>query len=226
MPRHFTQGPPRNTNTRVSAAAHRLAGAAHQILERHLPEGSGWREWNNLWTAEEDRHGQVLHDYARDTRLLKQRRLEEMQFEYLRAGFHPQWDRDPYRVFATNAFALLGLRALGRALQPRQAHRRLAGAPGLVAAVATADPGALPIGELRLEAMVPGRDTIRAPLLISFSEQWVIANFDEVLNLLRHFGYDERIRALRSAPPAERPELWRSFWRDTDPNPATPENEI
>ena len=44
--------------------------------------------------------GQVLHDYARDTQLLNQRRLEEMQFEYLRAGFHPEWDRDPYRVFA------------------------------------------------------------------------------------------------------------------------------
>ena len=23
-----------------------------------------------------------------------------MQFEYLRRGFHPEWDRDPYRVFA------------------------------------------------------------------------------------------------------------------------------
>ena len=41
-----------------------------------------------------------LHDYARDTRILHQRKLEEMQFEYLRAGFHPEWDRDPYRVFA------------------------------------------------------------------------------------------------------------------------------
>ena len=66
----------------------------------YLGDESFWRSWNNLWTAEEDRHGQVLHDYTRDTRLLKQRRLEEMQFEYLRAGFHPAWDRDPYRVFA------------------------------------------------------------------------------------------------------------------------------
>jgi acyl-[acyl-carrier-protein] desaturase len=66
----------------------------------YLGDDSFWRSWNNLWTAEEDRHGQVLHDYARDTRLLNQRRLEEMQFEYLRAGFHPEWDRDPYRVFA------------------------------------------------------------------------------------------------------------------------------
>jgi acyl-[acyl-carrier-protein] desaturase len=72
----------------------------HRLLAVYLGDDSFWRSWNNLWTAEEDRHGQVLHDYARDTRLLHQRKLEEMQFEYLRAGFHPQWDRDPYRVFA------------------------------------------------------------------------------------------------------------------------------
>jgi acyl-[acyl-carrier-protein] desaturase len=72
----------------------------HRLLAVYLGDDSFWRRWNNLWTAEEDRHGQVLHDYARDTRLLNQRKLEEMQFEYLRAGFHPEWDRDPYRVFA------------------------------------------------------------------------------------------------------------------------------
>jgi acyl-[acyl-carrier-protein] desaturase len=72
----------------------------HRLLAVYLGDDSFWRRWNNLWTAEEDRHGQVLHDYARDTRLLDQRKLEEMQFEYLRAGFHPEWDRDPYRVFA------------------------------------------------------------------------------------------------------------------------------
>ena len=72
----------------------------HRLLAVYLGDESFWRSWNNLWTAEEDRHGQVLHDYARETRLLQQRKLEEMQFEYLRAGFHPEWDRDPYRVFA------------------------------------------------------------------------------------------------------------------------------
>src|ERR687895_2957653 len=72
----------------------------HRLLAVYLDDDSFWRSWNNLWTAEEDRHGQVLHDYARDTRLFDQRKIEEMQFEYLRAGFHPQWDRDPYRVFA------------------------------------------------------------------------------------------------------------------------------
>ena len=55
----------------------------HRLLAVYLGDDSFWRSWNNLWTAEEDRHGQVLHDYARETRLLNQRRLEEMQFEYL-----------------------------------------------------------------------------------------------------------------------------------------------
>jgi acyl-[acyl-carrier-protein] desaturase len=72
----------------------------HRLLAVYLGDESHWRSWNNLWTAEEDRHGQVLHDYARDTRLFDQRKLEEMQFAYLRRGFHPGWDRDPYRVFA------------------------------------------------------------------------------------------------------------------------------
>lgn len=72
----------------------------HRLLAVYLGDESHWRRWNNLWTAEEDRHGQVLHDYARDTRLFDQRKIEEMQFEYLRSGFHPKWDRDPYRVFA------------------------------------------------------------------------------------------------------------------------------
>lgn len=71
----------------------------HRLLAVYLGDDSFWRQWNNLWTAEEDRHGQVLHDYVRDTRILQQRKLEEMQFEYLRRGFHPEWDRDPYRVF-------------------------------------------------------------------------------------------------------------------------------
>ncbi|HXE57293.1 MAG TPA: acyl-ACP desaturase [Gemmatimonadales bacterium] len=71
----------------------------HRLLAVYLGDDSHWRAWNNLWTAEEDRHGAVLHDYARDTRLFDQRKLEEMQFSYLRNGFEPEWDRDPYRVF-------------------------------------------------------------------------------------------------------------------------------
>ena len=71
----------------------------HRLLAAYLGGDTFWSKWTNLWTAEEDRHGAVLHDYARDSRILDNPVLERMQFEYLRAGFNPDWDKDPYRVF-------------------------------------------------------------------------------------------------------------------------------
>jgi len=71
----------------------------HRLLAVYLGSTSFWSKWTNLWTAEEDRHGAILHDYSRDSRILDNPVLERMQFEYLKAGFEPSWDRDPYRVF-------------------------------------------------------------------------------------------------------------------------------
>ena len=71
----------------------------HRLLAVYLGSDSFWSRWTNLWTAEEDRHGAILHDYAHDTRILDNPVLERMQFEYLKAGFEPEWDKDPYRVF-------------------------------------------------------------------------------------------------------------------------------
>lgn len=71
----------------------------HRIISQYLGPFSFWSRWNNLWTAEEDRHGAVLHDYARESRVLDLPEMERMQFEYLRAGFEPAWSADPYRVF-------------------------------------------------------------------------------------------------------------------------------
>src|SRR5215218_5836997 len=71
----------------------------HRLLAAYLGGDTFWSKWTNLWTAEEDRHGAVLHDYTRDSRILDNPVLERMQFEYLKAGFEPAWDKDPYRVF-------------------------------------------------------------------------------------------------------------------------------
>jgi acyl-[acyl-carrier-protein] desaturase len=71
----------------------------HRLLAVYLGSDSFWSRWTNMWTAEEDRHGAVLHDWARDSQVLNAPVLEKMQFEYIRAGFEPSWDRDPYRVF-------------------------------------------------------------------------------------------------------------------------------
>jgi acyl-[acyl-carrier-protein] desaturase len=89
--------------TRVAIAINLLTEEGlphfHRLLAQYLGAESFWQKWTNLWTAEEDRHGVVLHDYARDSRVLDSPVLERLQFEYLRAGFDPAWDRDPYRVF-------------------------------------------------------------------------------------------------------------------------------
>lgn len=71
----------------------------HRLLATHLGDDSHWTNWNNLWTAEEDRHGAVLTDYMRDTGVVDQRTFEVLKFEYIKAGFQPEWDKDPYRVF-------------------------------------------------------------------------------------------------------------------------------
>jgi acyl-[acyl-carrier-protein] desaturase len=71
----------------------------HRLLAVYLGSDSFWSRWTNLWTAEEDRHGAVLHDYMHDSRILNSPVLEKMQFEYIKAGFEPAWDKDPYRVF-------------------------------------------------------------------------------------------------------------------------------
>ena len=61
----------------------------HRLLAKYLDENGYWSQWNYLWTAEEDRHGAVLHDYARDADLFDPLVIEKMQFAYLRDGFDP-----------------------------------------------------------------------------------------------------------------------------------------
>lgn len=61
--------------------------------------------------------------------------------------------------------------------------------------------------------------------LVSFSHSWVITNYAEMADLLRFFGHQPAIDSIKKAPAEERPALWLKFWRETDPDPGTPENE-
>lgn len=72
----------------------------HRLIAVYFGNRSPWSDWNNLWTAEEDRHGCALRDYVRDARLFDMGALERMQFQYIEAGFDPEWQQDPYRLLA------------------------------------------------------------------------------------------------------------------------------
>ena len=80
------------------------------------------------------------------------------------------------------------------------------------------------LGRLTITVGPPGSEK-RAVALVSFSRSWVLTNYDNLLSLLRFFGYDARLEQLRKAAPSERAALWRLFWVETDPVPNTPENE-
>ena len=84
-------------------------------------------------------------------------------------------------------------------------------------------PDSVSLGELRI--VVGSNPERSASALVSFTQAWVVTNFDEMLDLLRYFGHDERIAAMRKAPAGERARLWRDFYEATDPNTGTPENE-
>ena len=94
-----------------------------------------------------------------------------------------------------------------------------------VASIAVA-PDRLPVGQAELVTTpAGGGDTTRARFLVSFSNQWVITNFEEMLSLLRYFDRGEWVDSLRKASPEQRPTVWRAFWKATDPVAITPENE-
>jgi GWxTD domain-containing protein len=102
----------------------------------------------------------------------------------------------------------------------------LRGDTGLAAATIAVAPDRLPVGQAEIE-MTPagGGDTTRTRFLVSFSNQWVITNFQEMLSLLRYFDGQTWVDSLRKAAPADRPAVWREFWKATDPVAITPENE-
>lgn len=111
----------------------------HRLIATHLPEDSPWQRWNHLWTAEEDRHGCALRDWARDAGVFDMRALEQLQYRYIEAGFTPDWRRDPYRLLAYTslqeratqmAHANTGRRAAGIEPQLQRVLAHLAGDEG------------------------------------------------------------------------------------------------
>jgi GWxTD domain-containing protein len=103
---------------------------------------------------------------------------------------------------------------------------RLTNRGDLSAATFVVSPRGLPVGQAELRVVpVGGDDTTRVRFLVSFSNQWVITNFDEMLNLLRFYERQDWVDSLRKAPPEKRPDVWREFWKATDPVSITPENE-
>ena len=87
-------------------------------------------------------------------------------------------------------------------------------------------PSRLSLGRHELKVGIVGGGVVAgAPFLVAFSDLWAISNFDDMISLLRFFAPADTLHALVNAPPDRRAAAWLQFWRETDPNPLTPENE-
>lgn len=69
------------------------------------------------------------------------------------------------------------------------------------------------------------RDSVQAPLFVSFGEDIPLMSFEEMLGYLRYFTSSLRLGTLRDAPPERRATVWAEFLRMTDRNPETATNE-
>jgi GWxTD domain-containing protein len=83
----------------------------------------------------------------------------------------------------------------------------------------------LPLGKMWVEVSAAGTTSNRTPLLLTISDQWMVANFEEVVEFLRYVAYQDELDSLTVGGPVERRAAWESFWARRDPLPATAVNE-
>ena len=70
-------------------------------------EGTGpgpWARWLRGWTAEENRHGDLLHAYLRLTGRVDMRAVERTVHALIANGFNPKHQADPYNLLVYTSF--------------------------------------------------------------------------------------------------------------------------
>ena len=67
-------------------------------------EGNSWAKWVRHWTAEENRHGDVLNKYLYLSGRVNMREIEKTTQYLIADGFDIGTDRDPYKNFVYTSF--------------------------------------------------------------------------------------------------------------------------
>jgi len=78
----------------------RLAGVEDSTGASTAP----WAQWSRGWTAEENRHGDLLNRYLYTTGRVDMRSVEVTIQHLIRGGFDPQHDNDPYNGLVYTSF--------------------------------------------------------------------------------------------------------------------------
>lgn len=102
------------------------------------PEGrNGWSQWVRSWTAEENRHGDLLNKYLYLSGRVNMREFEKSTQFLISDGFDIQTGNDPYRNFIYTSFQELATNISHRrvaSLSKKAGNPKLAKICGVIAA--------------------------------------------------------------------------------------------
>ena len=73
-------------------------------VNQHDGKKNGWSKWVRAWTAEENRHGDVLNKYLYLSGRVNMREVEITTQHLISDGFDIGTDRDPYKNFVYTSF--------------------------------------------------------------------------------------------------------------------------
>ena len=73
-------------------------------IDQHSGKENGWSKWVRAWTAEENRHGDVLNKYLYLSGRVNMREVEITTQHLISDGFDIGTDRDPYKNFVYTTF--------------------------------------------------------------------------------------------------------------------------
>ncbi|HEY1022420.1 MAG TPA: acyl-ACP desaturase [Flavisolibacter sp.] len=72
--------------------------------EKNYTSDRGWVKWSRKWTAEENRHGDLLNKYLYLSGRADMRQVEITIHNLLQNGFDPKTEGDPYQAFIYTSF--------------------------------------------------------------------------------------------------------------------------
>lgn len=75
----------------------------HLLLDSKLPEGSAWKEWNGLWTAEEGQHAIAIRSFLLTSRNCDPVELEDDRMATMQTGYHPDFANPSELIAYTSA---------------------------------------------------------------------------------------------------------------------------